>query len=240
MGGAQARISSQGLDEQGLVLISANVLRSNRDFSAVRQAIASANPDCFGLIELDQAWADAFEELDERYSYTLLDPHDEDGYGMGLYCQGSLVRSSRVIRLGDDLPPMIEASLETSDGQVFDLILVHTYSPASLEDWRRRDRQLELLAEEVSRRERPVVIMGDLNTTMWSQGYQELVSRGSLLDPRVGQGIVPTWTLLPEIAFLPLLPLDHALLSPVLGTVEVDRLFLPGSDHWAVVLKMNA
>jgi endonuclease/exonuclease/phosphatase (EEP) superfamily protein YafD len=80
--------------------------------------------------------------------------------------------------------------------------------------------------------------MGDLNTTMWSSSFQQLLKVGSLTDTRLGQGVLPSWTLLPEVAGFPLLPLDFALISGGFSNYDLDRVRLIGSDHWGMVLKI--
>lgn len=79
------------------------------------------------------------------------------------------------------------------------------------------------------------VVMGDFNATPWSPVFRRLLDRGRLHSSLDGHGIQPTW---PVGNPLLLIPIDHALLSPELATV--DRATGPsfGSGHrslWVTV-----
>lgn len=72
------------------------------------------------------------------------------------------------------------------------------------------------------------IVMGDFNTTPWSDRFHALLRNGRLSDSLVGFGIQASW---PESNLLIRIPIDHALLGP--GLAATDRGTGPsfGSQH---------
>ena len=74
---------------------------------------------------------------------------------------------ARTIRIGDGSSPAIAATLATPAGDV-EFLLVHPASPVDSSAIRRRNAQIQALAQHVRDSGRPTVLAGDLNTTMWN------------------------------------------------------------------------
>ena len=79
-----------------------------------------------------------------------------------------------------------------------------------------------------------VLLVGDLNTTMWSTWFRDFTERSGLRDAQVGLGYHATWSpyRLPVVFGI---PIDHTLMSD--GLVSVDREYPPRmfSDHLPIV-----
>jgi endonuclease/exonuclease/phosphatase (EEP) superfamily protein YafD len=78
------------------------------------------------------------------------------------------------------------------------------------------------------------VLLGDLNTTSWSPGFQECLQISRLRDSRRGFGVHPTW---PARQAVLRITIDHCLVSD--GIVVEDHHVGPdvGSDHLPVLIK---
>jgi endonuclease/exonuclease/phosphatase (EEP) superfamily protein YafD len=73
------------------------------------------------------------------------------------------------------------------------------------------------------------VLIGDLNTTMWSPYFSELVKGSGLRDARLGFGLKPTWPM--PLPALFQIPIDHCLVSDDIEVLGVRTGGATGSDH---------
>lgn len=118
-------------------------------------------------------------------------------------------------------------------GRAFTVLCPHPYAPlASGDRWRRRNQQLRELA---SWRGPDLLVVGDLNLTMFSPFYEDYRAATALRNARRGRGIHPTWP-----AALALygvgVPIDHVLHGEAWRAVACGRGPDLGSDHlpfWA-------
>ena len=80
------------------------------------------------------------------------------------------------------------------------------------------------------------ILIGDLNTTMWSPWFGRLCAKSGLSSVRRGFGVLPSWPA-PLPAFLRI-PIDHCLVSDDL-VVTGCRLGSPaGSDHLPLIVDL--
>ena len=105
----------------------------------------------------------------------------------------------------------------TLEGRRVTVLALHPPSPTSGDRAARRDAVLAGAAGWVRETGGPVVVVGDLNSTPWSPAYQDLWLKGGLVDSARGAGLQPTW---PDGWGPAMIPIDHALHTPDLGTVE--------------------
>ena len=99
---------------------------------------------------------------------------------------------------------------------------------------RQRQRDLDLLAAEASRRgSLPFVGLGDLNISPFSPHYQRLLDDTGLRNAAAGRGWQPTWPAM----FLPVgIQIDHALVSPEIEVTAFHRGPANGSDHMSIIV----
>jgi len=93
----------------------------------------------------------------------------------------------------------------------------------------KRDRMLAGLGTWAERRDKPRVVMGDLNATPWSASLRGLLRESRLVNSQAGFGVSGTWpSSMPAAGRI---PIDHCLHS--LEVVTVAREVGPdvGSDH---------
>ena len=77
--------------------------------------------------------------------------------------------------------------------------------------------------------ELPTVVIGDLNTTMFSATYRQLLADSGLSDARAGHGLMPTWpSSMPSWGRL---ALDHVLVPDELTVTDIELGEPTGSDH---------
>ena len=207
-----------------LKLLVSNVYYSNRKFDRIQQLVAEEDPDVVGLVEVSERWLKKLKPLRDRYPFHFEVP-DELHVGLALYSRLP-VSSARAVRIGDDSTPAIVATLATPAGEV-ELLLVHPASPVDSSAIRRRNAQIQALAQHVRDSGRPTVLAGDLNTTMWNAGYRPLETIAQLHNARAGHGIGPTWPAIGRLG----VPIDHILATPGVSLRGFRVLRSVGSDH---------
>lgn len=108
----------------------------------------------------------------------------------------------------------------------------HPHVPIRKTVFKLRNQQLAELGDYVAQIKTPVVVVGDLNITMWSPYYQRFVRQTGLRNARYGFGILPTW---PTIIPLLYIPIDHFMVSPEIQVVNLRTGDRVGSDHLPLI-----
>jgi endonuclease/exonuclease/phosphatase (EEP) superfamily protein YafD len=201
-----------------------NVYVANDEHELLRQRIAEENPDLVGLVEVNSTWISKLESLRAGYPYHFEVP-DERFVGLALYSRLPL-SNPRVLDLGPPSTPAIAATVKTQTGEL-ELILAHPVPPMNAEFIRQRNAQILSISRYVGTSGKPIVLAGDLNITMWNDGYRPLSETGGLQNARDGHGVGPTW---PSV--LPIgVPIDHILATRDVALREFRVLRSIGSDH---------
>ena len=81
-----------------------------------------------------------------------------------------------------------------------------------------------------------MVLLGDLNCTVWSPYFGRLVRDSGLKDSSRGWGVQPSW---PAGNWLLRIPIDHCLHSPEVRVVRRGIGPDVGSDHFPVIVEMQ-
>jgi endonuclease/exonuclease/phosphatase (EEP) superfamily protein YafD len=116
------------------------------------------------------------------------------------------------------------------------VIGVRTLSPRGGVASVARDLELNDVAWWVGNEQNPVILVGDLNVTPWSFAFRRLLGDTGLRNSQEGWGLQPTW---PDGVPPLMIPIDHALLSD--GLVTVDRRTGPslGSEHRSLQVEVG-
>ncbi len=158
---------------------------------------------------------------------------DEEFTGLALYSRLPL-SNVRILDVGLTGTPAIAATLATPEGEV-ELILAHPASPVDAFHVGRRNEQLRALGRYVGSLDRPVVVAGDLNLTMWNRSYREFATSGGLHNARAGHGAGPTW---PAVHLFGV-PIDHVVATVPVKFQDFRVLKGVGSDHLPVSVEFS-
>lgn len=223
-----------------------NVNRGQFDSVPTLNAIEQEQPDLVFLIEVHRDVAKDFEALREHLPYTAEKTVTLKFYLM-LFSQYPL-SEVEIVQFGNqDNKPSLVATVEVA-GQPLSLVATHPSSPTSQRMLAARNSLFADVADYIATQTRPVVLMGDFNTTMWSPYYRQFVRRTNLKNTREGFGIWPTWPRLTSRFNLPTwtqgiltlfqIPLDHCLVSPDISVARVYTAADTGSDHAPLVVDL--
>ena len=211
----------------------ANVYIDNDEMGESARQLVAVNADIVVIVETTPAFRAAFDRVggSERYPHRTFDADDDSDYAVSMYCSvephemgmidiGELRVASAMVPVGGTVLHVVGA------------IPTAAVDPGGYATWK---RQMEALSIFASRRRSPLVIAGDLNTTIHRAAYRDLAQAG--LDDAhddLGLGLRPSFKLAATglLARLgPLVRLDHALTNRWVWATEVHDLDNAGSDH---------
>lgn len=228
-------VPTQGPGEPLTVLI-ANLDYENTQKDEVRSVLASMAVDVLLLIEIDQDWERGLESVLADY------PHSEgvvreEGVGIVLASKLPMPRAE-VRHLVSKERASVHATLDIN-GQQIEVVALHPTPPGLKSDngdrfdSRIRDAELVKVAREIQE-SKPAhrVVLGDLNDVAWSHTTRLFRRLSGLRDPRIGRRLLSTYH-----AERPLFryPLDHVFVSNDLAVSRLERVRMPGSDHFGVL-----
>lgn len=222
-----------GLDQSNIKLFHANVLSSNKSYNKLVNEINKENPDVIILQEVNQHWIAAMAVIKTQYQYFIEEPR-EDNFGMALFSKIP-IKNHQIHHWSDFEIPGIEAEFD-SVHRSFRLIATHPPPPINKYYYDAGTTIFKTIAKEVQSKEIATIIIGDLNTTTWSEKYQILETDTQLLNASTGFGPIPTWptTLIPLM-----IPIDHCLVSRHFNVKSTRTGESIGSDHLPLIIELN-
>ena len=214
-------------------LLSANVGWFNNDHTSFLNLVRQVDPDIVIVQEATEVWAEALQTL-TNWPYVV--GHPQDGpFGMVLRSRLPL-RDARVHEDKRDMPPVLTATVDI-DGRPLSITAVHPMRPGPRHGGRLRDAQLNGIASIAQALESDGIVLGDLNTTMWTDGYTTFEQAVQGRNLRRGRGIMPSWQR--GFPWLLSIPIDHALIRGAVCCKAFELRTVPGSDHAALLVDIG-
>lgn len=213
-------------------LLHANVFFENNETDRLLSLIRRENPDVVFLQEVNGRWIRSLGALREEYPHHLEVPQ-EDKFGIAAYTRDPDVDIQVVTSPPFDLPTLVMRL--AVGGQIVTLVSTHPMPPLGEPAYDARNKQLESIGELVKQIEGPKVLIGDLNTTMWSHHYETLLQKTGLSNTRYGFGTVPSW---PAQLPFALIPIDHCLVSDEFAALDTRAGPRIGSDHLPLIVEL--
>ncbi|MEG4815651.1 endonuclease/exonuclease/phosphatase family protein [Microcoleus sp. K5-D4] len=211
-----------------LRILHSNVLRANRRYSEVISLVKAEQPDIAVFVEVNSTWAKQLSVLSEIFPYSSTQQESER-FGSAIYSKLPLENSS--VKAFSNRRKSLSADVKFQ-GKIISLILAHPTVPVKQESFINRNKQLAAIGEYAAQVKNPLIVVGDLNTTMWSPFYKNMVKTGNLRNARSGFGILPTWPTFMPLAYI---PIDHFLVSKEIGVLKIRTGRNVGSDHLPLI-----
>ncbi len=221
--------------DRTLSILISNILMTNRESQKLRALVEERNPDVILVVETDDWWEQQLRGFEKSRPHVLKQPQGNT-YGMLLYSRLPLVDARIEFRVEDDVPS-IHTDLRLPSGDLVRLHCLHPRPPAPGESSTSKERDAEMLivAKELQGRDKPSVVVGDLNDVAWSRTNAMFTKISGLLDPRIGRGFYSTFNAnWPFVRF----PLDHAFASRHFRLDAFEVLPHVGSDHFPVFARL--
>lgn len=232
--------SPEVISAEKLKILHMNVLGTNRNYTFARNLIHEVNPDILVLAEYNSRWRYALENNGDlkRFPYQYVVKYGNDG----LYSKFPL-KSAQVEYMSPGKDPTTVVHFLLNKEPVT-LLMVHPRPPVKPHWYARHKRQFAKWEKDYARYGENVLIVGDLNTSPWSATFQHLLAVTGLRDSQMGFGVQPSWPVsIPKgnikLTLLPMIPIDHVLVSE--RFVVLERKLGPnvGSDHLPVIVELG-
>lgn len=203
----------------------ANVLRTNQQHEMLVNEVQGAKPDILVAAEVGPAWRDALKMLHREYPYRVVIPRP-DNFGLAVYSVRPF--SSDNVQIVTTPFPMFVILFDEG----FRLVAAHPPPPLGAPLAKMQQDYLKGMAKVIAEVVEPLVVVGDLNATLWSQSLAPLKGLGL---ERADSGVLGwTW----PSSFPPLaIRIDHILVK---GARVEDAKILEdiGSDHFPVMAEL--
>ncbi len=212
-----------------------NVNAYNRDYATVLSLVEETAPDLAVFMEVDRAWQAQFDSLQGMLPYhsgQALPFH----WGLLVYSRQPL-KDLRIHRFPNQKNISVLGTLDFN-GKALSLVATHPPPPVNPTKFRHRNQQLAAISDYIDSLNDSVLLVGDLNVSLWSPYYHRLERRSQLRNVRRGFGILPTWSPLYSSWVLSI-PIDHALVSKELVATRVEVGPDIGSDHRPLIAELS-
>ncbi len=213
-------------------ILQANVLHKNTETTALLAQIDAEKPDLVILLEMTPLWLQAMQSLRAEYPYSVTEAQ-QGPFGIGLFSKLPL-EDAKIVQAPPVGLPEIRVTVLMGEQQVR-LASAHPMPPVGRANIEARNLQLAALGNDLGRSARPMVFIGDLNTSMWAPTYLAFEQASGLRNGRKGFGLIPTYP-----TFLPIagIPIDHCLVSEEFKVLEFRTGARIGSDHWPIIVTL--
>jgi endonuclease/exonuclease/phosphatase (EEP) superfamily protein YafD len=227
-----ATAAARAATDTPLKLLTANVEGENEDTERLIDLVRSQAPDLVFLQEVTGHWAAAIEALGAAYPYRHVVARD-DHFGIAVLSRLPLLRIETMQSPPLGLPSLlVELDLH---GRNVTFINTHAMPPIGRFGYEARNRQLLDMAATVLSIDGPVVLAGDMNTTMWGNHYRQFIATTGLRNARQGFGVVPSW---PTTLPFAMIPIDQCLVSADFAVLDMRSGPRFGSDHLPLIISI--
>lgn len=217
-----------------LKLMLANVEAKNKSNDKLIESVESANPDIVILQEMTEKWWKQIQSLTVNYPHFKALPRS-GGSGLVLLSRFP-IEEANVLQLDESTHPAIFAKINL-EGTTLSLLTLHPPTPMRSDKFTNRNKQFAESALIMKAAPNPKLLIGDLNVTMWSPYFADLIEESGLRDVRKGRGIYPSWH-----SFLPgslRIPIDHCLIGEGIEVSDVGLGDYTGSDHFPLIVNLK-
>jgi len=215
-------------DEPELRALLVNVYFRNAGHDRLLDYLRALQPDVAVFLEVTPAWRASLRTLGESL------PHQAESGELFVASRWSLI----VVRVepfgGDDAGAMV-FTLDVG-GRPLTVIGAHASWPLGRALSARRNEQLAQLARLARTAPAPVLLLADMNLTVFTPRFAQLLRDGGLADCSAGRGWQPGWpALFPPLA----LRIDHCLHGAGIEPRRVATGPFIGSDHYPLEVTLR-
>lgn len=214
-------------------LLLANVLTTNTNKQAFLALVDAVNPDVICVQETDGEWEEALKVLDARYPIHSIVPRS-DNFGIAFYTRLHGGLSGVLFQREHDVPAL--AATVDVGGRRVSILDVHALPPLGSLMAEHRNGQLVSIGGWIEAQAEPVILLGDLNLTVYSPEYRHFMAGSGLRNARQGFGPLGTWPVWVPFARL---PLDQCLIKGDLEVVSCSSGPDIGSDHLPLIVDLH-
>ena len=225
-------------DKNWIKVFYANILYKNTDYKSLEQKVIEENPDIVIMVEFSDEHEDEMKEFfKENYPYMNRNSRStmlawdvvfsklpiENATTTWIEWKGSRKYSYMQIECED---------WEWKCENDFDLYVIHTAAPVSVENFEMRNKQIKQLWDDFLSKwntKIPIIVIWDFNLSPRSYYYKKLTKNRNLKNALSFQSPNYTRSLFKQRIFCS--HIDQLFISPEIQTSEIKIEELPWSDH---------
>lgn len=216
-----------------LIICSMNVHTANKRWDLVIAAVRAAKPDAVLFTEVNTEWVSQLKPLESDFPQHVHHPRS-DNFGIAFFTHLPVSRLEIISVVANEIPS-IRCEIPFDSGNLT-IIGTHPLPPRNYMYTSIRNFQMQELGKLLAGIKGPKILVGDLNTTPWSQTFTQLTTVAGLRDSSLGRGITPTW---PRQVWFFGVPIDHCLISPEIEVASRTVGTSVGSDHYPLFLELT-
>ena len=189
-------------------LLFANIFKFNFETDNFVDMVRNADPDIVIVVEMTPEWNAALDDLTAIWPNFQVLPQ-AGSHGMGVFSKYP-ISDFQVVEMSSEDVPAFDLNLRLN-GQNVNLLALHPRPPVNQAFYRMRNQHFDWIRTHYDQysTDDPLIIVGDLNTTMFAPQYKRLTRATGLKNARAGRGLQKSWFV---HGFRPLgIPIDHFL-----------------------------
>ncbi|NEQ30704.1 MAG: endonuclease/exonuclease/phosphatase family protein [Leptolyngbya sp. SIO4C5] len=230
-----------------LKVLVANVNIRNLSYDQAIALVEQEQPDLAVFIEVDDRWIEQLQVLTQSLPHSAAKPRSsalpykiatapDNPFGLAVYSRFPL-QNPMIKPLGSSSKINILADWQVGDRPIH-LVATHPPPPKNQRLFEQRNQQLAAIAQYAQEQaDESIILLGDLNTPMWSPYFKQLIAATDLQNARWGQGVLLTWpTFLPPFLRI---PIDHCLVTPDIQVLDAHVGRNIHSDHLPLVVTLS-
>ncbi len=217
--------------KSSLTILQANVNQFNTGYASLGKQIRETDPTMIFLNEVREGWLTRIkQEFGDRYGGSIEVPAD-NYRGMGFFSKLPIA-SYEIIRLSQANSPLLRIQMKDMPLTVY---ATHPVPPMTPGWASQRKAFFRYLISDMHKVAGDILMVGDLNTTIFSPLLVSFLKSTGLTLDREGFGLRTTWLRGTPLA----MPLDHILYRGALQMRDFRVLGPIGSDHRPVLATFN-
>lgn len=248
---------------QKIRIFQCNLEHNNQQYSWIINQVREENPDIIVFLEMTKTLIKELKVLEKDYCYSVfhLEPYhikpplwyvEEKTISLGIAIYSKLpLENTSIENLGGGRKTVVVRVFEKNLS--FFLLATHPSFPFRKSTFKIRNQQLQKIGNYIKNLSESVIVVGDLNISMWSPYYKEFVQETQLRNTRQGFGILPSFSIFKSIgtslpffrnphhfldiipSFATDIPVDHCLVSQEIRVLNARLGKKVGSDHLPLI-----
>lgn len=212
-----------------ILLSDANMEKN--DFTKLGRLINNREPDIVILQGIKQDQAFKLKYLGAAYPYNYNKPRF-DKFGLAILSKVKM-HNIKLVTVGLYDIPVITFDA-TIHGKNISILTMQGSPSTHQKYYENRNEMLDTAAVWANSKSNPIIIAGNLNTTMYSENYKKLIKDSKLKSIADITGLYASWTT--KIPFLLWIPIDMFLFKGDIKPVDFKTLKNVGSDHYPIMI----
>lgn len=215
-------------------IMTANIEYKNTSYDKLLESVKTANPDILILQELTDLWRQNVKGLENNYTYFQTEAR-KGGSGLAIFSRFP-IQDLEVLDLDESGRASIFCKIRLGE-RLLSLLTIHPSTPMNEIQFLSRNKHFAEAAKIMKAAAEPKLLIGDMNTTMWSPYFSQLAADSGLRDVRIGKGLLTSW-----VSFFPApfrIAIDHCLISETIELEDVSIGDFTGSDHLPLIVDLK-